>query len=82
MKKKKKKRKMPILTDPDTQPLPWGGLTILSALLMKPAPLGFLLVFSCLLYMLLLCPLWKENKDMGLGQLLGVALNYRLFHST
>ena len=42
-KKTKIKRKMPILTDPDTQPLPWGGLTTLSALLMKPGPLGFLL---------------------------------------
>ena len=34
---------MPILIDPDTQPLPWGGLTTLSTLLMKPGPLGFLL---------------------------------------
>lgn len=37
---------MPVLTDPDHSPLPWGGLTTLSALLMKSAPLGFLLVFS------------------------------------
>lgn len=39
----KTKRKMPVLTDPDHSPLPWGGLTTLSALLIKPAALGFLL---------------------------------------